>query len=187
MKTMLIYMDGVEKLPALIVVDMTARAGDCITRAGQWNLWFYAAHSQLHFTKMVLPALISAAQCTRLTFCSCPPIEKFLNRTTVKSKETAGKLNKSSHDEIILTFHNTSENMKLNGVMQGEFVYVSESSRARIYFTPKYWFSLAIMFQELLLDRNLLSAVPSSSLNGPKVLKAITLSHNRIGVTNFRL
>jgi hypothetical protein len=43
------------------------------------------------------------------------------------------------------------------------------------------------MFQELLLDRNLLSAVPSSSLNGPKVLKAITLSHNRIGATNFRL
>jgi len=43
------------------------------------------------------------------------------------------------------------------------------------------------MFQELLLDRNLLSAVPSSSLNGPKVLKAITLSHNRIGVTNLSL
>jgi hypothetical protein len=43
------------------------------------------------------------------------------------------------------------------------------------------------MFQELLLDRNLLSAVPSSSLNGPKVLKAITLSHNRIGATNLSL
>lgn len=37
-------------------------------------------------------------------------------------------------------------------------------------------------FQELLLDRNCLTAVPSSSLNGPRALKVLSLSHNRIGM-----
>lgn len=36
--------------------------------------------------------------------------------------------------------------------------------------------------QELLLDRNSLTAVPSSSLNGPRALKVLSLTHNRIGV-----
>ncbi|RZC37409.1 chaoptin [Asbolus verrucosus] len=42
--------------------------------------------------------------------------------------------------------------------------------------------SLSFFAQELYLDRNSLTSIPSSSLNGPKSLKILSLKTNRIGI-----
>ena len=59
-----------------------------------------------------------------------------------------------------------------------------------IYYQSKQFFFIkyikaSSLFQELRLDRNRLNAVPSASLSGPKALRSLTLSSNRISKLPF--
>jgi Leucine-rich repeat (LRR) protein len=64
------------------------------------------------------------------------------------------------------------------GILEGcDNLQVSYERTARLYNTP----FLTVCFQELFLGRNSLISIPSSSLNGPKSLRVLSLATNRIG------